>query len=146
MNRSPDASATRAEGTAAWRHRRAGFSLVEILVALAIVGAILGLGAGALRQGADAAARAARADAALQVAQARLTAAGIEEALTAGRSAGQEPGGTRWRMTVEPVDLPAGSAATGPKLFRVAVEVVWRDGRAERRVELATHRLEPAAR
>ena len=75
----------------------------------------------------------------------RLAAAGTEDALAPGRSAGSRDGRQRWLMSVEAVDAPPLAGGPGPRLFRIAVEVTWREGRAERRIELATHRLEPGA-
>jgi general secretion pathway protein I len=125
---------------------RAGFSLIEILVALAIAGAVLGMVAGTLRRGGEAALRAGRIEEALLVAQARLAAAGTEEPLVAGRSQGLAAERYPWEMTIESVDLPLPVAGPAPKVFRIAIVVTWREGRAERRLDLATHRLALGAR
>lgn len=127
------------------RRARPGFSLVEILVALAVVGTILGLAATALRRGGDAAFRADRVEDALLVAHERLALAGAQEALAPGRSSGTAAGRYRWDLSVEAVDLPQISRGVALKLFRVSVAVAWSEGRTERRVELATHRLVPGA-
>jgi general secretion pathway protein I len=120
-----------------------GFSLVETLVALAVVGAILGLVATAVRRGADAALRADRVEDALLVAQERLALAGVEETLAPGRSFGVADGRYRWDLAVEAVEPPQTPRGPAPKLFRVSVVVAWSEGRARRHVELATHRLLP---
>ncbi len=144
MNRSPAASATRVDPR---RGRcRAGFSLIEILVALAIAGAVLGTVAGTLRRGGEAALRAGRIEEALLVAQARLAAAGTEEPLSPGRSQGLAAERYPWEMTIESVDLPLPVAGPAAKVFRIAIVVTWREGRAERRLDLATHRLALGAR
>jgi hypothetical protein len=49
-------------------------------------------------------------------------------------------------MTIESVDLPLPVAGPAAKVFRIAIVVSWREGRAERRLDLATHRLALGAR
>src|SRR5215831_1791757 len=80
----------------------AGFTLLEVVVALVIAGlALVGLfqaGSGGL----FAVDTAARAEEALQRAQSHLAAVGRNAALVEGVSEGDDGGGYRWRLRVQP--------------------------------------------
>ena len=125
-----------------------GFSLIEVLVALAIVGLLMAaiftvLGTGGLGHG-----RAGDVDAALSLADAKLDGAGIGDALRAGKTDGIVDERFRWRLTVTPYeDRDKTGFASDPvplmRLFRVEVTVSWYEGRRVRQIALATLRLAP---
>jgi general secretion pathway protein I len=126
--------------------RQAGFSLIEVLVALAIVGLVLVatarvFGAGILVHDA-----ASGTGAALALAEDKLAAAGIDGKLRAGSSEGVFAGRFRWRVTIAPYADPASADLPEPRyrLLRVAVEIAWREGWRERHTELTSLRLAPA--
>jgi general secretion pathway protein I len=128
----------------------AGFTLLEVVVALAIAAlALVGLfqaGSGGL----FAADTAARAEEAVQRAQSHLAAIGRDAALVAGQSAGDDGGGYRWRLRVQPMAARAGGAADAAAgappgstltLFDVEVAIAWHSRGRDRAVVLRTRRL-----
>ncbi len=125
---------------------KSGFTLLEVVVALAIAAlALVGLfqaGSGGL----FAADTAARAEEAVQRAQSHLAAIGRDAALVAGDSDGDDGGGYRWRLRVQPIATrPVGTAdnlpATTITLFDVEVGVSWHARGHDRAVVLKTLRL-----
>jgi prepilin-type N-terminal cleavage/methylation domain-containing protein len=124
----------------------AGFSLIEVLVALAIVGLVLVATARVFGAGVMVHRAASGTEVALAIAEDKLAAAGADGALRPGSETGVYAGRYRWRVTVsryvdpETADLPAPPY----RLYRVAAEVAWREGWRERHAALATLRLGPA--
>jgi general secretion pathway protein I len=119
---------------------QAGFSLVEVLLALAIAGLIVAATAGVFRNGLAGHAVADDAATAATLADQKLAEAGATAALRPGTSTGAF-GRFRWRVTIasfadteEPPDL---------RLYRVAASVEWTDGARQRAYELSTLRLGP---
>src|ERR1700757_2875282 len=85
------------------RGRVGGFTLLEVVVALAIAGLAL---VGLFRAGSEglfAVDAATRAEEAVQRAQSHLAAVGRNAALTEGEFNGDDGGGYRWRLRVTPV-------------------------------------------
>ena len=126
-----------AEPPAPW-----GFTLLEVLVALAI--ATLGLGA--LFQGTLGGIRAAevagRTQEALSRARSRLAVVGQAAPLAAEDRQGDDGGGYRWRVRVAPLATGrAGPGAAVPTLYGVEVTIAWGSGRDARAVTLETRRL-----
>lgn len=136
------------------RRGERGFALIEILVAFVI----LALGLGAILTGVVVAmrsdARTQVSRTALRVAQSRLEAAGISEALAPGTREGMIANKFRWRQTVTElrpaVDTrqPQGAARQAPAVnalrsFWVEVAVEAPDGTA---TKLAALKLAPEAR
>jgi general secretion pathway protein I len=128
------------------RATEAGFTLLEVMVAVAIAGlALVGMfqaGSGGL----FAVDTAARAEEALQRAQSHLAAVGRDAALVQGDSSGSDGGGYRWRLQVEPQAQRQGVAADGitpqnTTLFSVKVSISWQARGHERAVTLQTLRL-----
>jgi general secretion pathway protein I len=124
----------------------AGFTLLEVVVALAIAGlALVGLfQAGGT--GLFAADTAARAEEAVERAQSHLAAVGRDAALTAGQFTDDDGGGYRWRLRVEPVATrqmlgPDGVSVTKITLYAVEVGISWRDAGHTRGIALKTLRL-----
>ncbi len=124
----------------------AGFTLLEVVVALAIASlALVGLfqaGSGGL----FAVDTAARAEEALQRAQSHLVAVGRGAAMVEGESSGNDGGGFRWTLHVQPVARRQGVAADGvtqqtTTLFDVQVAISWQARGHQREVVLRTLRL-----
>jgi general secretion pathway protein I len=121
--------------------RAAGFSLIEVLVALAIVGLTLGAGAMVLRNGIAGHVAAADLDAATALAEERIAAADAADAPQEGETHGVFADRFAWHLTItrdaDTTEQPPAPYA----LYRMAVEVSWRDGLRQRRIALDTLRL-----
>lgn len=120
--------------------REAGFSLVEVLLALAIAGLMLGATAGVFRNGILGHANAGDAAMAASLAEQKLAEAGVTAALRPGSSQGTF-GRFRWRVTV--TDYADKDEPPTLQLYRVAAEVEWEDGLRHRQFGLSTLRLGP---
>lgn len=125
------------------RQKEEGFTLIEVLVALAIIGMALGALAGIFGLGITGHETASEAEAALAVAEERLALAAA--APRPGTAKGVFGSRYAWQTTVAPYQDSDGKAtdapATLPPLYRVAVSVAWHDGRHTREVSLSTLRL-----
>jgi len=132
-------------------HRANGFTLLEVVIALAIAGlALVGLfraGSGGL----FAVDTAARAEEAVQRAQSHLAAVGRDASMTEGEFTGEDGGGYRWRLRVRPLSVRqapgqnSGSLAS-TTLYEVEVAISWPAHSGERSVVLRTLRLGSAGR
>ena len=123
------------------RRGRAGFTLIEILVALAILAATLGFAFEAISGGFSGLERARREQDALQLAQSLLARIGHDIRAHAGHAADTEDG-FAWTVDIDPALIdppPAGDLAAYP----ATVTVLWQDAGYERRVRLASVRLGP---
>src|SRR5215471_14613966 len=123
-----------------------GFTLLEVVVALAIAGlALVGLfraGSGGLVS-VD---TAARAEEAVQRAQSHLAAVGRNAALAEGEFTGDDGAGYRWTLRVRPLMTRQslgqdGISPAGTTLFSVEVVISWPARAGERSVVLRTLRL-----
>ena len=123
-----------------------GFTLLEVIVALAIAAvALVGLfqaGSGGL----FAVDTAARAQEAVQRAQSHLAAVGRSAALVQGEFTDDDGGGYRWRLRVRPVaarEAPAAEVNSGTPvaLYDVEVAISWAGRNGDRSVVLKTLRL-----
>ena len=126
-----------------------GFSLIEAIVALAIVGLALAATAGVFSTGLRGHETADGADAALALAESKLAEAEATTTLRPGRSEGVFGGRYEWRLTIAPYqDETAGSVdrltATSLRLYRIEAIAAWSDGRNRRQISLATVRLAAA--
>ncbi len=124
-----------------------GFTLLEVLVALAIAGLAL---VALFRAGGDglvAVDTAARVEEAVQRAQSHLAAVGRAAALLQGDSEGDDGGGYHWRLRITPVASGPPPAAGGAAaiLFDVEVAISWPGRGQDRAVTLKTQRLGAAA-
>lgn len=129
-----------------------GFTLLEVLVALAIAGLALTALFAAGSSGLFATDAAARAEEALERAQSHLAAVGRDTALVAENLSGDDGAGYRWHILVRPLEsrtISPGNGVFGPAvtatLYEVDVAISWRQGRRARRVALRTLRLSDAA-
>jgi prepilin-type N-terminal cleavage/methylation domain-containing protein len=123
-----------------------GFTLLEVVVALAIAAlALVGLfraGSGGLLS-VD---TAARAEEAVQRAQSHLAAVGRDAALVEGELTGEDGGGYRWTLRVWPLTArqslaPDGVTPVNTTLFNVEVAILWPGHAGDRAVVLRTLRL-----
>jgi len=123
-----------------------GFTLLEVVVALAIAGlALVGLFRAA-SGGLFAADTAARVEEAVQRAQSHLAAVGRDAALAEGEFTGEDGGGYRWTLRVRPLTTRQSLASDGvtpvnTTLFNVEVAISWPGRAGERAVVLKTLRL-----
>lgn len=125
-----------------------GFTLFESLVALAILAIGLAAFYRAIAGGAWGEQRIALAQTGLQIAQARLAAAGLERKLEVGTQSGEDAGGYRWTVTVRRYDNGLGPVpATGPAAYEVTAAVTWPGGGGftHPSVQLTTIKLAPAS-
>lgn len=116
------------------------------MVALALLGLILGVLSDGLRTGLSSAARAAAIEPPLAVAEAKLAAVGVTEPLVAGHSNGEDARGIAWSLAIEPFrdddfDGPSSDAPGVPKLYRVRVTVTWSQRGTPRSLSLDSLRL-----
>jgi general secretion pathway protein I len=125
----------------------AGFTLIEVLVALAIIGLALGALAGVFSTGLAGHETASAAEAALAVAEEQLALASAEP--RPGAASGVFANRFAWHTAITPYadsDAKAPDAPSAlPSLYRIAVSVAWHDGRRTREVSLSTLRLGAAA-
>jgi prepilin-type N-terminal cleavage/methylation domain-containing protein len=134
------------------RHR--GFTLIEVLVALAIAGLVLAAVAGVFGTGALGHEIAADANIALDLAEEKLTDAEAVATVRPGRNGGVYAGRFDWQVSIGAYENRAeAAAATNPpsgvmssttfRLYRIEASVAWRDGRHRRQLALSTLRLLP---
>jgi general secretion pathway protein I len=122
----------------------AGFTLLEIIVALAIAGLAL---VGLFRAGSDgmlAVDTAGHVTEATERAQSHLAALGRVAAITTGETEGDDGGGYHWQVRARPLAAwPAGSgaASTTVTLFEVEVSISWKAGGRSRSAVLSSLRL-----
>lgn len=126
--------------------RHSGFSLLEILVAFAIMAVALTIVLRIFGTGVNVAVNAEDYTGAVQIAESLLARAGVEFPLQAGKSAGIEGGKFDWEVTVTPVvvSLPRArpkfksqqqNEESNPlQLMRVKVSVFWLGNGGNRRV------------
>jgi general secretion pathway protein I len=121
-----------------------GFTLLEVVVALAIAGlALVGLfraGSG----GVLAVDAAGRADEAIQRAQSQLAEFGRIGAITPGDSEGDDGGGYRWRVHARPLaawQVGSGATAATITLFEIEIAISWQAGGGRRSVVLSSLRI-----
>jgi len=118
---------------------RAGFTLVEIIVALAILALCLNVILTAISDGLWRTGQAEAQAEAASLARSLLAQAGSAMPLPAGEAAGRFDNGFRWRLHVSPYG--AANELTPVRGYLVSAEVFWDDARQERSVALTTLRL-----
>lgn len=128
------------------RRQPRGFTLLEVLVAFAIVAISLAAMIRAAGFGMNALHQSDRYEEALSRARSHIAALapGIET-LPPVRD-GDDGGGYRWHLAISPFTAPIPlatdrPATATPALYAVAVTISWRDGETDRSVTLRTERL-----
>jgi general secretion pathway protein I len=127
-------------------HRSAGFTLIEVLVALAIAGMAIAAIASVFGNGLIGQKVASDAHTALALAEEQLTLAGAKSALHPGTEKGTFAERFAWQTTIS-VFTDGKDAKTvvqpdgAPLLYRVVVDVDWRAGRHSQKLSLSTLRL-----
>jgi general secretion pathway protein I len=130
----------------------AGFTLLEVMIALAIAALAL---VGLFRAGSDgifATDTAARTEEAIERAQSHLAAFGRVGLIAAGELAGDDGGGYHWRLRATPIaERPAAAQPVGVGaqqrvgeplvLYDIEITISWRGGRRNQSVTLQTRRL-----
>lgn len=124
-----------------------GYSLLEVIVAFAVLGVALSLLLGALSGGTRQVRWAADSGRAVLHAQSLLDEVGVGEVLAPGRRDGEFPGGRyRWALDVVPYvdrDRPPTPLADpyAPQLLQLRLVVTWGEGGPRERLQLETLRL-----
>jgi general secretion pathway protein I len=132
------------------RRRRAGFTLIEVLVAVAIAGIALASLSAAVRTGLGNAKAAEQYNDATHRAQSRLDMVGSAIPLTPGEQSGDDGGGFAWRVRISPPQThtapPRANTPPLPALYDVEVTVSWGNRGSGHSVVIHSQRLgRPAA-
>lgn len=139
----PAASASCVEPGAAARRRRgeAGFTLIEVVIAFAILALVLGALSGSFAGLIGGTAEARRYQVAVALAESKLDEIGAARPLRASEARGSFPGGYSWRGVVRPYrERDDRADERRPRLYEIEIVVSW-DPVSPRRVALATLRL-----
>jgi len=128
-------------------HRQRGYSLIEVIVAFALLALALTLLLGTLSGAARQVRWSGDAGRAAMHAQSLLDQVGVGEPLVASRRDGEfDDGRYRWDLAITPWTDPALPPVAAidplaPRLFDVALSVQWGDGRGGEQLQLRTLRL-----
>ncbi len=127
------------------RPARSGFTLLEVVVAVAILALTLGAVMRVFSASLRGLAAAERHTVAALHAQSKLAEIGVEEPLAAGDASGAFERGYRWRSQVRDYSEPDldTAAGSGMRAYEVTVSVTWEGGGE---VTLSTLRLAPMPR
>lgn len=134
-------------GVKAMRSRARGFTLIEIVIAFAVLALALTLLLGTLSGSAREVRDSADAGRAALHAQSLLDQVGVGEAIEAGTRDGEfEDGRYRWRLQIDPYADPTRRTREplepgAARLMRLALHVEWGDGGPRQRLELQSLRL-----
>ena len=121
-----------------------GFTLIEVLVALTILGLSFAVLMTLISRGLDTSRRSQLLAGASGLAQSLLAQAGVLTPIRVGNSQGSTENGYAWLVHVEPFVVPDRDDAL-LSAAKVTVTVSWRDGDAPQEIELSTLRLMPKA-
>lgn len=121
----------------------AGFTLVEVIVAVAILSIGLGVLLGSISSGLRRTAEAERMADAGSLAQTLIAEVGADTPIRLGESAGEFPNGYRWRLNMRRSGNARESELSPIIAYEVTADVTWDDGVRERSYTLTTLRLGP---
>ena len=122
--------------------RHLGFTLLEVVVAFAILAVSLGVAFQAFGTGSNNARLSEQYTLAALMAESQLAAIGVETPLRPGTGAGKLPNGFRWRSEIKAMDETADARRrSGTQLFEISLTVTWGDAENSRSVSLQTFRL-----
>lgn len=128
--------------------RQAGFSLLEVLVAFAILAVSLGVLMQIFSRATITTVTTAQYSRAVALAEARLAAVGRAIPLKEGTVSGDPEDGFAWEIGIVPIELDEAPAQSGLSnttsavtTYRVTVTALWHDGPRGRRLTLSTLRL-----
>ena len=130
------------------RQSQRGFSLLEVLVAFAILAVSLGVLLGIFSRATSATIASAQYSQAATLAESLLTLAGHEIALEEGAVSGETESGFSWELVMFELDLTDEFPTSVPAVtaYRVNASVLWFDAGRPRRLMLSTLKLvEPMA-
>ncbi|WP_316228462.1 prepilin-type N-terminal cleavage/methylation domain-containing protein [Bradyrhizobium sp. SZCCHNR1039] len=137
--------ATLQERWASYRADEAGFTLVEVIVALAMLSVGLSVLFGMISSGLGRIGAAQRTAEAASLAQSLLAKVGTELAVGADARSGEFPHGFRWQLTMRPYHQSRDGTERRIELYLVLAQVDWDEGGDQRSFELSTLRLGPRA-
>ncbi|MGJ4961320.1 type IV pilus modification PilV family protein [Bradyrhizobium sp. HKCCYLRH3061] len=123
----------------------AGFTLVEVIVALAMLSLGLTLVMSLLSTGLARMGMAERLAGAVSLAQSVLAQVGTVIPLRTEARDGTEASGYRWHLEVQPYRPEKGGDARPVELYQVSVQIGWQEGQDPRSFALSTLRLGPRA-
>lgn len=128
------------------RNSAAGFTLLEVIVALVIAGLALVVMFRAGGDGLFAVNTAGRAEEAVQRAQSHLAAVGRDVGLMQGMTEGDDGGGYHWRLRIEPAAQWSVQPSTSAPplvttLYNVEVAITWAGRHHDDAVVLTTERV-----
>jgi len=126
------------------RQRQEGFSLLEILIAFSILALSLGILLNIFSGGLRRTIVSEEYQKAVTIAQAKISAAGVEFPMDEGQKQGQVLDKFNWSLVMQPLntdDVAAASEAMGIQVYEVISRVQWMAGDNDRQVELITLKL-----
>jgi general secretion pathway protein I len=119
-----------------------GFSLLEVLVAFAILSISLGVLMQIFSQASRTTVVSSQYSRAASLAESKLNAVGSAIPLEEGTFVGDPEGGIAWEIAIVPVELGAEFGAEPPVTpYRVNATALWQDGAQARSLTLSTLRL-----
>jgi general secretion pathway protein I len=123
----------------------AGFTLVEVIVALAMLAAGLSVLLGMISTGLERTGIAGRTAEAASLAQSLLAQVGTEFPVRPDQRDGVFPNGDRWHLTIVPYRRARDEAERAVELYQVSAQIEWSEGQEPRAFALSTLRLGPRA-